>query len=57
MPNLQSDFSITDPVSLTTSQVSIMSTMKQYFNYCLRMAGCGISSITLEGSLKDWQKN
>ena len=56
LPNLQSDFSTTDPVSLTTSQVSIMSSMKQYFNYCLGMAGCGISSITLEGSLEDWQK-
>ena len=56
MPNLQSDFSTTDPISLTTSQISIMSAMKQYFSYSLGMGGCGISSITLEGSLEDWQK-
>ena len=33
-----------------------MSAMKQYFTYKLLMGGCGISSITLEGSLEDWQK-
>ena len=54
--NLKSDFSTTNFVTLTTSQVSIMSAMKQYFTYKLLMGGCGISSITLEGSLEDWQK-
>ena len=33
-----------------------MSAMKQYFTYKVLMAGCGISSITLEGSLQDWEK-
>jgi len=54
--NLQSDFSTTNPVTLATSQVSIMSAMKQYFVYKVLMGGCGISSITLEGSLDDWKK-
>jgi len=54
--NLQSDFSTTNPVTLATSQVSIMSAMKQYFVYKVIMGGCGISSITLEGSLDDWKK-
>ena len=54
--NLQSDFTTTNSVTLTTSQVSIMSAMKQYIVYKLLMAGCGITSITLEGSLEDWQK-
>ena len=54
--NLKSDFSTTNPVALTTSQVSIMSAMKQYFTYSVLMGGCGISSITLEGSLEDWKK-
>ena len=30
--------------------------MKEYFTYRLLMAGCGISSITLEGSIEDWEK-
>ena len=54
--NLQSDFSTTNPVTLATSQVSIMSAMKQYFVYKVLMGGCGVSSITLEGSLDDWKK-
>ena len=54
--NLECDFSTTNPVTLATSQVSIMSAMKQYFTYRVLMAGCGISSITLEGSIKDWEK-
>ena len=54
--SLESNFSTTNPVSLTTSQISIMSAMKNYFKYSLGMSGCGISSITLEGSLEDWKK-
>ena len=54
--SLESNFSTTSKVSLTTSQLSIMSAMKNYFTYKCLMVGCGVSSITLEGSLEDWQK-
>ena len=54
--NLQSDFSTTNAATLLTSQASIMSAMKHYFNFEVGMGGCGISSITLEGSLEDWKK-
>ena len=54
--NLESNFTTTNPVTLTTSQVSIMSAMKQYFIYRVVMYVCGISKITLEGSLEDWEK-
>ena len=30
--------------------------MKNYFKYEVIMHVCGISSITLEGSLEDWKK-
>ena len=50
--SLECNFSTTTPVAKVTSQVSIMSAMKQYFTYRVLMAGCGISSITLEGSIK-----
>ena len=53
---LQSDFSTTNSVTLFASQASIMSAMKHYFKYELAMGGCGISYITLEGSLEDWNK-
>ena len=54
--NLECNFSTTTPVSKITSQVTIMSAMKNYFTYKVLMAGCGISSITLEGSIEDWTK-
>ena len=54
--NLECDFSTTSAIAKVTSQVCIMSAMKQYFTYRVLMAGCGISSITLEGSIKDWEK-
>jgi hypothetical protein len=54
--NLQSDFSTTNSATLLASQASIMSAMKHYFKYGVLMGGCGISYITLEGSLEDWKK-
>ena len=54
--NLKCNFTTTNPITLTTSQVSIMSAMKEYFIYRVIMCVCGISSITLEGSLEDWEK-
>ena len=54
--NLECNFSTTTQVAQVTSQVSIMSAMKQYFTYKVLMGGCGISNITLEGSLQDWDK-
>lgn len=54
--NLQSDFSTTNVVTLLASQASIMSSMKHYFKFEVLGGGCGISYITLEGSLDDWKK-
>ena len=54
--NLECNFSTTTSVSKITSQVSIMSAMKNYFTYKVLMEGCGISNITLEGSIEDWTK-
>ena len=54
--NLECNFSTTTQVTQVTSQVSLMSAMKQYFTYRVRMLGCGISTINLEGSLQDWEK-
>ena len=54
--NLQSDFSTTNAVTLSVSQTSIMSAMKQYFIYKGICGLCGISYINLEGSVEDWEK-
>ena len=54
--NLESNFTTTNTITLTTSQISVMSSMKNYFKYEVMLPVCGISSITLEGSLEDWEK-
>ena len=54
--NLQADFTTTNAATLLASQASIMSAMKHYFKFEVLMGGCGISYITLEGSLEDWEK-
>ena len=54
--SLECNFSTTSQVAKVTSQVAIMSAMKQYFTYKAKFLGCGISTITLEGSMQDWEK-
>ena len=48
------DFSTTGPVERAASEVLVMDAFQAYFEYVM-MAGCGIPSIQLEGTPKDWQ--
>ncbi|GAQ90140.1 hypothetical protein KFL_006050030 [Klebsormidium nitens] len=50
---LLNDFSTTDAVSRTASQVVLMDTMKHYFEYGFSFS-CGIPEIELHGTLDDW---
>ena len=52
---LNPDFSTTGPVEKVASQIVLMNTFKEYFDYELYTA-CGIPSITLEGTVEDWKK-
>lgn len=54
--NLTSNFTTTTPTTQIASQITIMESMKEFFNYKVIMMGCGISEITVEGSVKDWEK-
>lgn len=53
---LSADFTTTTEASLIASQITIMESMKQYFKYRVVMIGCGIPSVTIEGTIEDWQK-
>lgn len=33
-----------------------MESMKEFFNYKVMIVGCGISEVTVEGTVKDWEK-
>jgi len=54
--NLSADFTTTTPTVLVASQITLMESMKEFFNYKVSFIGCGISEVTVEGSVKDWQK-
>ena len=53
---MTADFTTTGITERIASQVSLMDVVKKYFIYTNIAAGCGIPSITLEGSPNDWQK-
>ena len=53
---MTADFTTTGITERIASQISLMDAVKKYFNYANIAAGCGIPSITLEGTPEDWQK-
>jgi hypothetical protein len=54
--NLSADFTTTTPTVRVASQVTIMESVKEFFNYKVVFIGCGIPEVTVEGSVKDWKK-
>ncbi|KAK7217892.1 hypothetical protein V2G26_005895 [Clonostachys chloroleuca] len=48
-------FTTTTANDQTVAALTVMSTMKKYFDYTLLCGGCGFPSVTLEGEKKDWQ--
>lgn len=49
------NFTTTTPISKVASQITLMRAMSAFFNYNVMVIGCGIPSITLEGTTKDWE--
>lgn len=48
------DFSTTGPVERAASEIVLLDAMQSYFNYDF-LSICGIPSITLEGTVDDWE--
>ena len=53
---ITADFSTTGITERITSQITLMETMKSYFDYVVHYIACGIPSVTLTGTPEDWQK-
>ena len=49
------NFSTTGMIEKMVSQITLMDAVKQYFDYLELLSGCGIPSVTLEGSPDDWK--
>jgi hypothetical protein len=52
---ITANFTTTTPITKVASQITLMKAMNAYFNYNVMMVGCGIPSITLQGTTKDWE--
>ena len=50
------DFSTTTPVEAISSRITLLDTVKSYFEFVVIQMICGIPHITLKGTPKDWQK-
>ncbi|KAJ7247380.1 hypothetical protein B0H12DRAFT_1324885 [Mycena haematopus] len=48
------DFTTTTLHDSTVSAVMLMATLKKYFDYTIRISGCGIPRVTLDGQKSDW---
>ena len=53
---ITADFSTTGVTERITSQITLMESLKEYFEYVVVYMACGIPSVTLTGTPKDWQK-
>ena len=53
---ITADFSTTGSVERVASQVTLMESVKSYFDYTVLLIVCGIPSITLNGTPEDWQR-
>ena len=54
--NIISDFTTTGSVERVASQITLMESVKSYFEYIVIYISCGIPNITLKGTPEDWQK-
>jgi len=52
---ITADFSTTSAVERVASQITLMESVKSYFEYIVVYLGCGIPSITLKGTPDDWR--
>lgn len=52
---LEPKFSTTTNVAHTAAMISIMSAMQNYFKYKAMIGLCGFPSITIEGTVEDWE--
>ena len=49
------NFSTTGTLERMVSRIVLMDAVKQYFDYMEMLIGCGIPSVTLEGTPEDWK--
>ncbi len=52
---ITADFSTTGTIERMASEIVLMETTKSFFEFIIMYSGCGFPSITLTGTVDDWQ--
>ena len=53
---ITSDFTTTGSVERVASQITLMESVKSYFEYIVYRIACGIPTVTLQGTAADWRR-
>ena len=53
---ITSDFTTTGSVERVASQITLMESVKSYFEYIVYRIACGIPTVTLQGTATDWRR-
>ena len=53
---ITADFSTTGTTERIASEVTLMETVKSYFEYIAMRLACGLPTVTLKGTPQDWQR-
>lgn len=53
---ITADFSTTGTVERVASQITLMESVKSYFEYIVYRIACGIPSVKLQGTVADWRR-
>lgn len=53
---ITADFTTTTPDERIASQITLMESVKEYFNYTVMSISCGIPSIAITGTPDDWRQ-
>jgi len=51
---MQCDFGSTTPTQRIASQITLMSSVQEFFEYHMKVAGCGLQGLELLGTEQDW---
>ena len=52
---ITANFTTTGPIERVASQITLMESAKEYFNYIAMRLSCGIPRITIQGTPNDWE--
>lgn len=53
---MQNDFTSSESVHKISSQINLMASMQEFFEYSMMCCGCGLRGLEMGGSVEDWER-